>query len=430
MHTMKYVLEVFLNLESYHIQGGNPILGEYDVKGAKNAALPILAASVVTGQRNYFFNCPDISDVAVMKKILGALGCKITEGEDFLEIDTSPIKECTIPKELMKEMRSSVFLVGPLLTRCGKAVIGQPGGCDIGARPIDIHIKALQQMGAKVEQKEDTVEFTAEKLTSADIYLDFPSVGATENIMVTALGVEGDTVICNSAREPEIVDLQRYLNSCGAKISGAGTSKIVVKGKQTLQGTCHKIMGDRIEAGTFLMAAACTGGELLLNGINPDVMKSVLKVLRYAGCKIKKTKNDIWLKGPERLFSIDKLQTKPYPGFPTDLQPQVGAIMTTAVGKCRIEENIFENRFKYIKQLTKMGGSIEISGRTAIIEGMDMLHGAEVVAEDLRGGAALVLAGLMAEGNTIVNNIHFVERGYANLHNELKKLGGNVEKKV
>ncbi|MCI8648033.1 MAG: UDP-N-acetylglucosamine 1-carboxyvinyltransferase [Firmicutes bacterium] len=415
-------------MESYHIRGGNPICGEYTVKGAKNAALPILAASIATGEENVFSRCPCISDVLTMKEILESLGCRTEKTGDRLLVDTSCLNSEEVPAELMGKMRSSIFLVGPLLTRCGRAVISQPGGCAIGKRPIDIHIKALKQMGTSIKEVDGKLIFTGNQLEGATIALDFPSVGATENLMMAALGAKGETVIHNSAREPEIQDLQQYLNSCGAQIKGAGTSRIVIKGECPLHGTCHRIMGDRIEGGTFLLAAAGTGGELLLRGIETDMMKQFLKYLRYAGCKVKKQPGEIWLRGPGRLYCTGKLQTAPYPGFPTDLQPQFTAVMAAAIGKTIVEERIFENRFKYADQLIKMGADIEIFQRTAIIEGVEFLRGTQVAAEDLRGGAALVLAGLMAYGETTVENAEFIERGYCSFPEELKKLGGDISR--
>lgn len=415
-------------MESYHIRGGNPIKGEYTVKGAKNAVLPILAASIATGEENIFFKCPGISDVRNMREILIALGCRAQADGERILVDTAGLDCCEVPRALMEKMRSSIFLIGPLLTRCGRAVISQPGGCAIGKRPIDLHIKALKQMGAEIEEKDQQLVVTGDSLYGTNILLDFPSVGATENIMLAALSAKGETVIHNSAREPEIADLQNYLNACGAQIRGAGTSRIVIKGQLPLHGTSHTIMGDRIEAGTFLMAAAGTGGELRLRGIETDTLRCLIKYLRFSGCKIKRQRDEIWLRAPERLFGIGKVKTEPYPGFPTDLHPQFAAIMAGAEGKTRIRETIFENRFQYAKQLAKMGADIEIFERTAIIKGITPLAGACVKAEDLRGGAALVLAGLMARGETIVENVEFIERGYFDFHKELVKLGAEIEK--
>ncbi|MCQ4637192.1 UDP-N-acetylglucosamine 1-carboxyvinyltransferase [Anaerovorax odorimutans] len=415
-------------MESYHIRGGNPISGEYTVNGAKNAALPILAASIVTKDENLFTGCPRISDVAIMGEILRSLGCRTEEKGSCILVDTAGVNEYEVPTDLMEKMRSSIFLVGPLLTRCGKAVISQPGGCAIGKRPIDIHIKALSQLGVTIEETGQRLVFTGGRMSGTNIILDFPSVGATENVMMAALGAKGETVIHNSAREPEIMDLQDYLNGCGARIKGAGTSQITIKGGLPLHGSDHRIMGDRIEAGTFLMAAAGTGGELLVKGVESDALRSLLRHLKHAGCKVKRHPKEIWIQGPGRLRSVGRLQTGPYPDFATDLQPQFTAIMATAAGRSRIEETIFENRFKYAGQLIKMGADIEILQRTAIIEGVEFLEGSRVAAEDLRGGAALVLAGLMACGETIVNDVHYIERGYCDFHGELKKLGGDIGK--
>lgn len=415
-------------MESYHIRGGSPICGEHAVSGAKNAALPILAASIATGEENIFSACPRISDTAIMREILRHLGCKTLFSDSQLLVDASGLHGEEIPEALMQKMRSSIFLVGPLLTRCGRAVISQPGGCAIGKRPIDIHIKALSQLGADIEEKDGQLIFTGTRLAGANVLLDFPSVGATENMMMAALGAQGETIIHNSAREPEIVDLQNYLNCCGARIKGAGTSRIVIKGGYRLHGTCHEVMGDRIEAGTYLMAAAGTGGELLVKGIDADMLRSLLKSLKHAGCRVKKQPGAVWLKGPERLSSAGRIQTGPYPGFPTDLQPQLSAVMAKAAGKTRIEETIFENRFQYTKQLIKMGADIEIFQRTAIIKGVEFLQGTHVKAEDLRGGAALVLAGLMAQGETVVENIGFIERGYCDFPEGLRKLGGDINR--
>lgn len=413
---------------TYHIKGGRPIEGEYTVNGAKNAALPLLAASIATGGENRFSRCPDISDVRIMREILASLGCDAACSGDEILLDTSGVNCCEVPPELMEKMRSSIFLIGPLLTRCGRAVISQPGGCAIGKRPIDLHIKALSQMGADIAEKDQQLIVTGDRLYGTNLILDFPSVGATENIMLAALGAKGETVIHNSAREPEIVDLQNYLNRCGAEIKGAGTSRIVIKGNTPLHGASHRVMGDRIEAGTFLMAAAATGGEILLRGIESDTLKCLIKYLRFAGCRIKKRSQEIWLRAPKRLYGVGRIKTEPYPGFPTDLQPQFCAMMAGAEGQTSMEETIFENRFRYVRQLAKMGADIEILQRTAIIKGVPRLCGASVAAEDLRGGAALVLAGLAAGGETIVENIEFIERGYCGFHKELEQLGADIKR--
>ena len=415
-------------MAEYLIRGGRPLNGEFVPHGAKNAALPILAASILTGEESIFHRCPQISDVVIMKSILEALGCRITESGDVMAVDSSSVSCCEVPDFLMKQMRSSVFLAGPLLARCGRAVISQPGGCSIGKRPIDLHIKALQKLGAHAEETAEGVVFTAGQLKGAGIVLDFPSVGATENIMMAALGAEGTTVIHNAAREPEIADLQSYLNKCGAKIHGAGTSKIIIEGSPSLHGASHEIMADRIEAGTFLMAAACTGGKLVVRDIDPSWLRTCCRFLKFAGCDIRKFPDAIEISAPDRLYSAGKIKTAPYPGFATDLQPQFTAVMSTAIGETLVEETIFENRFGFIKELLKMGADIEIFHRIAIIKGKEFLCGNRVGAADLRGGAALVLAGLAARGETHIENIEFIERGYSGFHRELRKLGADIDR--
>lgn len=415
-------------MAEFIINGGKKLQGEFDVHGAKNAVLPILAASILTGDENVFTNCPDIEDVTSMKEILAELGCKVKTGGGVVIVDSRNMTCCDIPDRLMKKMRSSVFLVGALLARCGMAVISQPGGCSIGRRPIDIHIDALKKMGAEVSESRDRLVFTGEGLHGADITLSYPSVGATENVIMAAMGAKGDTVIKNCAREPEIVDLQNYLNSCGAKIKGAGTSKIVIKGSEPLCGTWHKIMGDRIEAGTFLMAAAGTGGELAVHGVEPAHLRSCIRFLKFSGCRIKKLNDGIWLKAPDVLYGVGSVKTAPYPGFPTDLQPQFTAIMAGAKGVTQMEETVFENRFGFAEELRKMGADIEILGSFAIIKGNDFMFGNRITARDLRGGAALVLAGLMSEGRTVVEDIEHIERGYTGFHTELGKLGADIDR--
>jgi len=417
-------------MAEYVIRGGRPVSGEFVPHGAKNAALPILAASILTRGENVFYRCPDISDTAIMREILEHLGCRIWADRDVLTVDSGGITCCEVPAELMKKMRSSIFLVGPLLARCGRAVISQPGGCSIGERPIDLHIKALEKMGASVEKYDEEVVLTAGTLQGADITLDFPSVGATENIMMAALGAEGVTVIHNAAREPEIIDLQNYLVKCGAEIRGAGSQKIVIEGERSLYGCSHEIMADRIETGTFLMAAACTGGKLTVRGIDPAWLKTCSRFLRFSGCDVRKFSDAIELNAPERLYAAGKVKTGPYPGFATDLQPQFTAVMASAIGETHMEEAVFENRFGFVKELLKMGADIEIFRRIAIIKGKEFLCGTRVAAADLRGGAALVLAGLAARGETRIDNIEFIERGYCSFHKELRKLGADIDRCV
>lgn len=415
-------------MAEYHIRGGHKIEGEFTPNGAKNAVLPILAASVMTGDESVFYRCPQISDVKAMIEIISALGCEVKSENDVIVVNSRGLSCCEIPDELMRKMRSSIFLAGPLLARCGRAIISKPGGCTIGSRPIDLHINAFAKMGAQVDAVENGVILTAHKLNGACIFLDYPSVGATENIMMAAATAEGKTVIHNAAREPEIVSLQEYLLRCGAKIYGAGTSRIVIEGTVKLHGTCHEIIADRIEAGTYMMAAACTGGKLLLHGIDHSLLKNCCRILRFAGCGVRKSHSEIEIDAPKRLYSIGKIRTNPYPGFPTDMQPQLTAIMTRAIGETHVEETVFENRYGFIKELLKMGADIEIFRGIAIIKGNEKINGTHVNAADLRGGAALVLAGLMAQGETIVRNVEYIERGYSCFHEMLHKMGADIDR--
>ncbi len=415
-------------MAEYLIRGGRKLEGEFTPHGAKNAVLPILAASILTGDENVFSRCPQISDVAVMLEILTALGCGVRSDGDTVAVDSRGMTCCEVPEYLMKKMRSSVFLAGPLLARCGKAVISRPGGCTIGKRPIDLHIKALRKLGAEVDEAENEVVIKSSGLRGNSIILDYPSVGATENIMMAALGASGTTVIHNAAREPEVADLQSYLVRCGARIRGGGTSRIVIEGGPALHGADYEIMADRIEAGTYMMAAACTGGKLVVRDIDPSWLKTCSRFLRFAGCEMRKYHNELVLEAPERLYSAGKVRTAPYPGFPTDLQPQFTAVMAGALGETHMEETVFERRYGFIKELLKMGADIEIFHRIAIIKGNEKIYGSRVEAEDLRGGAALVLAGLMARGETEVRNIEYIERGYCSFHRELRRLGADIDR--
>ncbi len=413
-------------MESYHIKGGKTLSGKLKVSGAKNAALPILAASVMTRGENIISRCPDITDVNSMINILKALGCKVKRSGDILSVKADFMSRCKIPDELMKEMRSSVFLAGSLLTRCGEAVISNPGGCDIGARPIDIHIYGLEKLGAHVHQTQENIIISGNCLKGADITLSYPSVGATENLMMAAIGAEGTTIIRNSAREPEIAALQDYINACGGDIRGAGTGVIVIKGKTPLTGGVHRIMADRIEAGTYLLMALGTGGEIVLDGIEERLIAPLTYLLKEAGYAIRCESDFVWAKAPGGEKVNCRVCTRPYPGFPTDLQPQLTAFLTKNGEGSIIEENIFEKRFEYVKELKKMGADIEIFEKQVIIRSNKMLCGAHVEAKDLRGGAALVIAGSMAEGDTIVDNTKYVKRGYSGLKEKIRALGGEI----
>jgi UDP-N-acetylglucosamine 1-carboxyvinyltransferase len=415
-------------LESYHITGGNKLEGEYYLKGAKNAVLPILAATIISGSTSIIKNCPDLTDVQTMIEILKEMGCKVAREGDTILVDSSTIDTFTIPRHLMKEIRSSVFLMGPTLARCGKVILSNPGGCAIGQRPIDIHISALKRLGVEIEEKEGILECKVNRLVGGRIPLDFPSVGATENVMMAAVMAEGETQILNAAKEPEIVDLQNFLRSCGAEIYGAGTKEIHVVGKKQLGKTTYKVIPDRIEGGTILAAVAATGGKILLKNSIPFHMSSIIDKLIEAGCKVKKGDDFVSLKAPERLTGINPVETLPYPGFPTDLQSQLVTLMSISEGTTYVKETIFENRFKYIEELKKMGANIKVDGTAAIVTGVERLKGNRVIAKDLRGGASLVIAGLVAEGNTIVENICHIDRGYDKFEIALSKLGADIKR--
>lgn len=421
------------SVDSYRIQGGKKLEGEITVSGAKNAVLPILAGCIATGGESRINNCPDLSDVRNMILILQQLGCKVEKEGSSITINSKNIHTFRISEKLMREMRSSVFLMGPMISRFGKVELSYPGGCEIGLRPIDIHLSALRKMGVSICEKGGYLECTARKIAGDRIPLDFPSVGATENIMLTAIGAAGETVIINAAKEPEILDLQNFLNSCGAKITGAGTSQIKIAGhgvlsRNKLRDTEYTVMPDRIECGTFLCAVATTGGCVHLKNADPENMAMTISKLEETGCKMQIEKESISIEAPERLSSVGTIQTQPYPGFPTDMQSQFLSLMAVANGTTLITETIFENRFKQVDQLRKMGAKISIEGRNAIVTGVERLMGAKVFAKDLRGGAALVLAGLAAEGETTIEDIFHIDRGYENLKEKLESIGAEIER--
>ncbi|MDD4565961.1 MAG: UDP-N-acetylglucosamine 1-carboxyvinyltransferase [Eubacteriales bacterium] len=417
-------------MEQFRICGGKKLTGEYELTGAKNAVLPILAATIVTGHESKIKSCPNLSDVQSMFTILKEIGCKVTKEEDGVIIDTKPINSYVIPEHLMREMRSSVFLMGPMIARCGKATLSYPGGCEIGLRPIDIHLSALRKLGVTIKESHGFLECTADRLVGCKIHLDFPSVGATENVMMAATAAEGETRIINPAKEPEIIDLQSYLNTCGADIKGAGTEEILIRGKKSYHQAEHNVIPDRIEGGTILAAVAMTGGDIVLRNAIPEHMSMTLSKLREAGCKIREGNGFVEMIAPERLNAIETLKTQPYPGFPTDMQSQYLTLMTMARGTSIITETIFESRFKHVEELMKMGARIKVDGRTAVVKGVDKLTGARVVSKDLRGGASLVIAGLAAEGETIVENICHIDRGYDRFELALRKIGADIEREV
>ena len=415
-------------MERYVINGGRALSGKLKIESAKNAVLPILAASILTDEEVVIMSCPKIKDVMSMIKILNHLGVKTEFQQDNLVIDASGLNSYSVPAVLTGELRSSVFMMGSLVSRVKKARLAYPGGCSIGLRPVDIHIKALNKLGVNVTDVFGELICIADRIKGGEIYLDYPSVGATENAILTAVFAEGKTEIHNPAKEPEIVDLMNFLNSMGAKVFGAGTSTIFIEGVKRLHGTCYKPMPDRIECGTYLIATAVTGGDIELSNCNVKNISSLIHKLCDNTCKITLKNDIIHLRGGSvrKCFSIE---TGPYPSFPTDLQAQTTVLATVSEGTSVITETVFETRYNHVAELMRMGASISVKGRTAIVQGVKRLHGATVTAKDLRGGAALVLAGLSAEGKTVVSQISHVERGYLEFDKKLRALGADIKRK-
>ena len=413
-------------MASYIIKGGEKLEGTVKISGSKNAALPILAATVLNVGKTTLYNVPNIQDTQMMFKILETLGGKVEKKNNKIIIDTSKINKFEIPEELMHKMRSSVILAGALLGRYKKAIFSYPGGCDIGSRPIDLHLRSFEKLGINVVQNYGNIICDAEKIKGEKIDLDFPSVGATENAILASVLAEGTTTITNSAREPEIIDLQNFLNKMGAKIIGAGTNEIQITGVKKLKDISYNIMPDRIETGTFLCLAVATKGNLILENTNAEHITPVITKLQEAECKIEIEKNKIKINSNKKIKALD-IKTMPYPGFPTDMQSVFSAMLTTAKGTSIIVENIFENRFKYTQELNKMGAKITVEGKSAIIRGVRKIYGANVKATDLRGGAALVLAGLSAKGVTKVDDIEYILRGYENFDKKLRNINADIQ---
>ncbi|MDR1706190.1 MAG: UDP-N-acetylglucosamine 1-carboxyvinyltransferase [Clostridiales bacterium] len=415
----------------YHIRGMNPLRGKISPGGSKNAVLPILAAAVLNGGKSVIFGCPDISDTHIALKILRALGCKADFNDGVITVDSEDLKCTTVPQEYIKKMRSSIIFMGSLLGRAGAAVVSHPGGCDLGERAIDYHIKALLKMGAVIREDAGILHCRADGLTGQHIIFDTPSVGATENVMLAAVLAKGETVVTNAAREPEIVDLQNFLLGMGAKVAGAGTERIVINGVTKLRDTQHTVIPDRIVAGTFLTAAAITGGEITLTNVVPEHIYPIYTRLAEAGCTVKEEEDRIHLRAPKRLVSIDSLTTLPHPGFPTDMHQPFTSMLSIAKGSCIIKETLFDARNKHIPELRRMGAEILTlsSCSSYIVRGVKTLSGATVEAKDLRGGAALILAGLAAHGKTVVKESHHIERGYERIEQSLASLGADIELK-
>lgn len=412
-------------MSSFIIEGGTKLKGEVRISGSKNASLPIIAASILNGGKTTLYNVPNIHDTQITLKILKKLGCKIKKNKEKIEINSMYITQNEISENLMREMRSTVILAGALIGRFKEATFSYPGGCDIGARPIDLHLKAFKKLGINIEEEYGFIRCSCDKIIGTNIDLDFPSVGATENIILASVLAEGKTTITNAAREPEIVDLVKMLRKMGAKISGEGTNIIEINGVKKLEDVKYRIMPDRIEAGTFLCAGAITGGNIKIINAIPEHLVPIISKLEEANCKIKIENNIIIIDAPQRLKAIE-IKTMPYPGFPTDLQSIFGTVLSVAKGTSIITENIFENRFRYLAELKRMGAKIKQENNVAIISGVKRLSGTAVQSTDLRGGAAMVLAGLEAKGITKVSNIEYILRGYEDIDKKLNKLGANI----
>ena len=413
-------------MQKYIIKGGKKLEGTVKISGSKNASLPIIAASILNRGKTVLYNVPNIHDTQMMFEILKEIGGKVEKKKNKIIIDTSKINKYKIPDELMRQMRSSVILAGSLIGTYKTATFSYPGGCDIGTRPIDLHLKGFEKLGINITKNYGNIECSCDKIIGEKIDLEFPSVGATENIMLSSVLAEGNTQINNAAREPEIVDLQNFLNRMGAKIRGAGTNTITIEGVTKLNDVSYNVMPDRIEAGTFLCAGAITGGHIKLEGIEPHYLAPAVSKLEEMGCRINIEDKSIEIIGAKKIKPIE-LRTMPYPGFPTDMQSIFVSTLTVAKGTSLVVENIFENRYKFVSELIRMGAKIVIEGRSAIIKGTRKIYGTNVKATDLRGGVALVLAGLIAKGKTIVENIDYILRGYEKLDNKLKELGANIE---
>ena len=408
------------------VRKSNPLVGKVKIDGAKNAVLPIIAATLLAEGKSVLKGVPDLKDVHVISDLLRHLGAEVEYKDGNLTVDASNITTCEAPYELVRKMRASFLVMGPLLARFNKTKISMPGGCAIGTRPIDLHLKGFKALGANVIIDHGFVEANTENLVGSKLYLDFPSVGATENIMLAASLAEGTTIIENAAEEPEIVDLANFLNEMGADVKGAGTNTIKMKGAKSLKGAEHNVIPDRIEAATYMVAAAMTKGDITIENVIMEHLKPVTAKLIEAGCEIIEMENAVRVIGPEVLKSVD-IKTLPHPGFPTDVQAQFMAMDVVANGTGVVIETVFENRFMHVAEFNRMGANIKIEGRSAIVTGVDKLYGSKVKATDLRAGAALILCGLIAEGETEIGDIYHIQRGYVDIDKKITALGGNIE---
>lgn len=413
-------------MDTLRIRGGRRLDGEWTVHSAKNALLPIMAASILTDDPTLLEDCPRLSDIRHMGDILQTLGCDVRREERALRIDPQGLCRHDMPDALAKKIRSSIFLLGPILARFGKATATFPGGCEIGLRPIDLHLSGLRQLGVIVREEGGEIRCDGAAMRAGPVHFDYPSVGATENVMMAAVLLPGVTTLHNAAREPEIADLQRALRFMGAQVSGAGTHIIRVEGVRRLRGIVYRAMPDRIVAGTLLAAAAASGGRICLRNAPVEDMCAIFSKLREMGCTVREAAGEVDLAAPERLTAFQQLQTQPHPGFPTDMQVQMLALAARAQGTSVVVENVFENRFTHAGDLNRMGANVMVNGRTAIVKGVGTLYGARVTARDLRGGAALAIAGLSAQGETVVEHAELIDRGYESLETMLSALGADV----
>jgi UDP-N-acetylglucosamine 1-carboxyvinyltransferase len=415
--------------ESIIVRGGLPLAGEVRVEGAKNSALKLMAASLLAPGVSRITNVPDIADVDIMSEVLGVLGASVARFDHSIEIDSSQLQGFEAPYELVAKMRASIAVLGPLVARLGQARVAMPGGCNIGSRKIDMHVAGLEQLGAQIDFGHGFIHATAPEggLKGADVTLEFPSVGATENLLTAAVLAKGTTVVDNAAREPEIVDLCNFLNAMGADIQGGGSPSITIRGVDALTPATHAVVGDRIEAGTFLVAGAMCGGPVTVSGFEAAHLELVLNKMQQAGCTIEYSDGAVTASCDRRMRAVD-VQTLPYPGFPTDMQAQFMSMMAVADGGAIITENVFENRFMFADELARMGADIRIEGHHALVRGVDRLSGAPVRSTDLRGGAALVLAGLVAEGVTTVGDIYHIDRGYERFVEKMRSLGADIRR--
>ena len=408
------------------VRGGGSLTGEVAVQGAKNSVLPILAATLMTGGQVELRGCPRLRDVDASIRILRTLGCDARWEGDSLLADTAGLNRCAVSDLLMREMRSSAIFLGAILARCGEAEMSYPGGCELGPRPIDLHLAGLRDLGAEIQDSGGMLRCRAPRLRGRDLVLCLPSVGATENLMLAACGAEGVTTIANAAREPEIVDLQEFLNACGAEVSGAGTSTVTVAGGRPLHGCTYEIMPDRIVAATYLCAAASAGGEIYLRNARESQMSTVTAILREAGCAVRADRDGVRCVCRGQLKSVRPVRTAPYPGFPTDAQAVLMAALLRSRGATVFEETIFENRYRHVDELVRMGADIRVAGRVAVVTGTQTLRGAPVRCTDLRGGAALCVAALAAEGETSIAEISHIDRGYECIERDLRTLGADI----